>query len=97
MLKMISKHKMLAPVAESLVKNQLNHSGYPITKIMKKLTTMTAPIVLELNLGQKKAYTVEPRSNAPAYKAMPAYNAFFENLLIIFCINFYEGYKTFSF
>ena len=42
-------------------KNQLNsskHSGYSITKFMKKLTTMTAPIVLELNLGQKKAYTL---------------------------------------
>ena len=41
-------------------------------------------------------YRVEPRSKAPAYKAMPALKAFSENPLVILFITFYIGYKAFS-
>ena len=41
-------------------------------------------------------YTVEPRSKAPAYKAMFAYKAFEKNPLITFCSTLYIGSKAFS-
>ena len=41
-------------------------------------------------------HTVEPRSKAPAYKAMFAYKAFEKNPLITFCITFYNGSEAFS-
>ena len=41
-------------------------------------------------------HTVEPRSKAPAYKAMFAYKAFKKNPLITFCITFYIGSTALS-
>ena len=40
--------------------------------------------------------TVEPRSKAPANKAMFAYKAFEKKPLITFCSTFYISYKAFS-
>ena len=43
-----------------------------------------------------KSSTVEPRSKASAYRAMPAYKAFTKNPQIIFCSAFYIDSKEFS-
>ncbi len=41
-----------------------------------------------------KQTTVEPRSKAPAYKAMSTYKAFKQNPQHIFCTTFYIGSKA---
>ena len=45
----------------------------------------------------RKKYTVEPRSKAPAYKAIFAYKAFEKNPWIIFFSTSYIGSKAISF
>ena len=53
--------------------------------------------ILEMSLNSKAiSDTVEHRSKAPAYRALPAYKAFPRTPLIIFCSTFYIGYKAFS-
>ena len=46
----------------------------------------------DIPLFQPNKYTVDPRSKAPAYKAMFAYKTF----EIIFCSTLYIGSKAFS-